>query len=51
MTDLHQKRTAARRQIIKLVIGFAAATLALFALYSLKPDITTSRPAVWRAKP
>ncbi len=39
MTDLQQKRSTARRQIIKLVIGFAAATLALFSLYSLKPDI------------
>lgn len=39
MTDLQAKRSTARRQIIKLVIGFSAATLALFALYSLKPDI------------
>lgn len=39
MTDLQAKRSTARRQILKLVIGFSAVTLALFALYSLKPEI------------
>lgn len=43
MNDLQQKRSSSRRQIVKLVIGFVAATVALFALYSLKPPV---KPAV-----
>lgn len=38
MTDAPQKRTLARRQILKLVIGFSTAIVALFTLYSLKPE-------------
>lgn len=46
MTDFLQKRTHARRQIIKLVIGFSVAIVALLSLYSLKPDVSLKKASL-----
>lgn len=44
MIDLKQKRADERRQILKVVIGFGAAAVALFALYTLKPETHNPEP-------
>lgn len=49
MTDLVQKRSNARRQIVKLVIGFAVAIVALLSLYTLKPEVSPNKASLLQA--